>query len=260
MDCWRKKVVNYKKLSFIMMIVFGAMVNCGGFAAVGDVYQCEDPDTYPYINPALTLCEIHPYNMGWENVEGKSGADKARMKEVIGLKATIITQQMKRQYDNLEGIVRKLKTQLEKAVLTSNLEAAGAKSEKNGGGSSSSGDKNVILAGAENCLNSFSMESAFKCARNNISLIINNASASTNKACKQFNATYSGISGWFDNSVIWSDQDCTMKNNELQKCDKTKVQECSQKLLQAIAKQEKEESRKDAAAKAGAAGGWYNQK
>jgi len=243
--------VKNKKLSFVMMIVFGAMINCGSFAAVGDVYQCEDPDTYPYINPALTLCEIHPYNMGWENVENKSGADKARMKEVIGLKATIITQQMKRQYDNLEGIVRKLKTQLEKAVLTSNLEAAGAKSEKSGGGSSSSGDKNVILAGAQNCLNSFDRKSTFSCAKNNISLIINNSSASTSKACKQLKVTFDGVKTWLNITALEQD-DCKFNDaSGLTKCNKDNVVHCSQVLLQKIAYEEEQQSLKEAAAKAG---------
>ncbi|MCQ2562200.1 MAG: hypothetical protein MJ158_01105 [Alphaproteobacteria bacterium] len=249
-------MVIYKKLSFIMAVVFGAMINCGGFAAVGEVYQCEDPDTYPYINPALTLCEIHPYNMGWENVENKSGADKARMKEVIGLKTTIITQQMKRQYDNLEGIVRKLKTQLEKPVLTSNLEAAGAKSEKNGGGASSSGDKSIILAGAQNCLNSFDRKSAFECARANISLIINNSSASTNKACKQLNATFDGVKTWLGiNDGVLDENKCKfVSSNGLANCDKNTVVSCSQILLQKIAYEEEQQNLKEAAAKAG--GSW----
>ena len=63
------------------------------------------------------------------------------MKEVIGLKTTVISQQMYKQYEYLNATLRRLKTQLEKATLTATLEAAGAKSDDSssgllGGGSS----------------------------------------------------------------------------------------------------------------------------
>lgn len=63
------------------------------------------------------------------------------MREVIGLKTTVISQQMYKQYEYLNATLRRLKTQLEKATLTATLEAAGAKSDDSssgllGGGSS----------------------------------------------------------------------------------------------------------------------------
>lgn len=63
------------------------------------------------------------------------------MREVIGLKTTVISQQMYKQYEYLNATLRRLKTQLEKATLTATLEAAGAKNENSssgllGGGSS----------------------------------------------------------------------------------------------------------------------------
>ena len=58
------------------------------------------------------------------------------MKQIIALKITVISQQMYKQYEYLSATLRRLQTQLEKATLTAQLEAAGAKSEDS---SSSSG-------------------------------------------------------------------------------------------------------------------------
>lgn len=64
-------------------------------------------------------------------------------REVVGLKTTVISQQMYKQYEYLSATLRRLKTQLEKATLTASLQAAGAKSDDSssgllGGGSSKS--------------------------------------------------------------------------------------------------------------------------
>ena len=64
------------------------------------------------------------------------------IKEIIGLKTTVISQQMYKQYEYLSATLRRLKTQLEKATLTAKLQAAGAKDDESsssgllGGGSS----------------------------------------------------------------------------------------------------------------------------
>lgn len=56
------------------------------------------------------------------------------MKEIIGLKTTVVSQQMYKQYEYLSATLRRLKTQLEKATLTATLEAAGAKDDDSSSG------------------------------------------------------------------------------------------------------------------------------
>jgi len=181
-------------IRFITLFVFCCFITTGTFAA--DNNNCYDVETYPYINPMLTLCSTHAYNMGWENNK-HSNAEIDEMKKVIGLKSTVITQQMKRQYDNLEGVLRKLKTQLQKSVLKANLEAAGGKSEDKDGGKSN--DKSIVLAGAENCGSAMDVQSAFNCAKKNISIVLNNVDSNKSKACKQLQKTYTGVSAWLRN-------------------------------------------------------------
>ncbi len=116
-------------------------------------------------------------------------------KEIIALKTTVVSQQMYKQYEYLNATLRRLKTQLEKATLTATLQAAGAKSE---GGSSSGGllggskadsDKEIILAGAENCWNAGSSSAAYSCIQNNLNLIKSNASTNKKKAAQQLAKT-----------------------------------------------------------------------
>jgi len=116
------------------------------------------------------------------------------MNRIIGLKITVISQQMYKQYEYLNATLRRLKIQLQKAVLTSNLEAAGAKSD---GGSSSGGlvgggnseDKTIYLPGANNCSNFMDYDSAYNCLQTNVSVIKTNVSTNTKKACQQLQAT-----------------------------------------------------------------------
>lgn len=109
---------------------------------------CSDLSRNDRINPELALCSTHVYNIG-KTTNPSSEADKQLMRDVVALKTTIITQQMEKQYDFLEATIKRLKTQLQKAVLTTNLEAAGASSGSSSGGSGGINTKGV--AGAENC-------------------------------------------------------------------------------------------------------------
>ncbi len=161
---------------------------------VGNTGSKEDEDC-PYINPIYAICDAHQYNA---NVGAGTTLDPdkiAEIKEIVGLKTTVISQQMYKQYEYLNATLRRLKTQLEKATLTATLEAAGAKSE---GGSSSGGllggrsgndDTTIHLAGANNCSNLMDFDSAYACLQNNVALIKNNVSTNTKKACLQLQET-----------------------------------------------------------------------
>ena len=108
-------------------------------------------DECAYINPVYAICDTHFFNAGYATVDSVKTGDETKInagftegsKEVIGLKITAISQQMYKQYEYIKATLRRIQIQLEKAVLSANLEAAGAQSED---GSSSSGG----LAGSSN--------------------------------------------------------------------------------------------------------------
>ena len=118
----------------------------------------------------------------------KSMTEYNEVQEIVRLKTTVFSQQMFKQYEYLSATLRRLKTQLEKAVVKANLEAAGAKSDSSSSGllgSSSSNDKEIVLAGAENCWNSNSRDDKYKCLQNNLNLIKSNVQTNKNNAKKQ---------------------------------------------------------------------------
>lgn len=152
-------------------VAFGALLAalvlpCSSFAASNGC----DKEDYDRINPAIALCSTHVYNIG-RTQNQVNEANKQVMRDVVALKTTIITQQMQQQYDFLEATLKRLKTQLEKAVLTTKFEAAGASGSSSG--SSSSNDKNVVLMGAENCLLKGSISDGVACVQNNVRIILN---------------------------------------------------------------------------------------
>lgn len=128
-----------------------AMGTVPAFAAVNNGCDKEDNS---YINPIVALCSTHTYNVASNTNAGhnfSSDTDRQNQRDIIALKTTVITQQMKQQYDYLNSTIKRLKTQLQKAVLTTSLEAAGASSD---GNSSSSYNKysNIVLSGADDCM------------------------------------------------------------------------------------------------------------
>lgn len=161
---------------------------------LGNTGSKED-EACPYINPIYAICDAHQYNAGIPAGDKLDSNKIAEMKEIIGLKITVISQQMYKQYEYLNATLRRLKTQLEKATLTATLEAAGAKSEDGSssggllGGRSGSDDTTIHLAGANNCSNLMDFDSAYACLQNNVALIKNNVSTNTKKACLQLQET-----------------------------------------------------------------------
>ena len=159
-----------KTLKNIFIVLLVALVVCvPAYADNG----CENDDNDAIV-AELALCSTHAYNIG--ETENPTGADKELMRDVIAMKTTLITQQMYRQYEQMESMLRRLKTQLEKAVLTTGLEAKGASpsgSSLSGGASFKSDDRNIHMAGVKNCLNYYQDSEILKCYEDNLNMIVN---------------------------------------------------------------------------------------
>ncbi len=144
---------------------------------------CEDMDgENDRINAEIALCSTHVYNIG-ETVNQSSESQKQLMHDVVALKTTVMTQQMYKQYEYLESMIRRFKTQLEKAVLTTKLQAAGAdtssagsssysgvgSTSKTGTTSSRSGsNRYIVLNDAKNCSMESTIISGLQCLLSNI--------------------------------------------------------------------------------------------
>lgn len=156
---------------------------CAKLDATGTSLSADaNATTCDYILPEYAMCTTHVYNIG-KTENSSVAADKQEMKDVIALKTTIMTQQMKAQYDYLDATMRRLKTQLEKAILTTKLQAAGAATTSGGtasGAYGDTGDKNIYLAGTQNCNNMNTTAEVFTCLRSNYNLIYNMSNGGTN--------------------------------------------------------------------------------
>jgi hypothetical protein len=126
----------------LLFIVFMAMP-----ALAASSNGCGEDTDNDYINPNIALCTTHVYNIGNEK-NPTNEADRKKMNDVIAYKTTIMTQQMKKQYDFLDVTLKRFKTQLEKAILTAKLEAAGAASEESR--EASSPRSNYLSCGMKN--------------------------------------------------------------------------------------------------------------
>jgi len=215
----------------------------------GNRLKRADTEDCPYINPIFAICDTHPFNMGQDadfnqgttDIKTSSGTTlkvnerQGEMNRIIGMKITVVSQQMYKQYEYLNATLRRLKTQLQKAVLTSNLEAAGAKSESGSSYSSvNNEDKTIHLAGAENCSNKTSSDSAYSCLQTNISLIISSVASNKKKACDQLISTLNSAKTWGidseskEGSKVYDTREC--KNVLSKNCEKTSITTCAQTL------------------------------
>lgn len=185
-----KKVKRIFNVLFVLALVASMPV----FAADNG---CENPDN-DVITAELALCSTHAYNIG--SMENPSGADKELMKDVVAMKTTVITQQMYRQYEQMESMLRRLNTQLEKAVLNMKLQKAGASSDDDGGSSSSSWrseNKNIHISRARDCMEEVGDEQILKCYQNNLNAIADvseNGNDVTAELRKQLVQDYSRLS------------------------------------------------------------------
>ena len=159
----------------IFNVVFGVLICLApvGARAAGD-FECG------YFNPAFGLCSTHSHNIGAMDdktnlpVNPTKSEETAQMNDVIALKSTVIAQQLKEQYDALNAVIKRFKTQLEKAVLTSKIEVitGNTASGNSGGGASASGSyNNNGLANAEDCDNVLDMANVYDCLNRNLTKI-----------------------------------------------------------------------------------------
>ena len=161
-----------KKIKKIFVVMFVCLGMGGVFMAPGFADTGCESETNDRIVPELALCSTHVYNIG--GTKNPSGADKQLMKDVVALKTTVMTQQMNKQYEYLEAMIRRFKVQLEKAVLTTGLEAKGAASSNSSSGTTfKSNDRNIFMAGVKNCNNELLPTDVMTCLNNNMNTISN---------------------------------------------------------------------------------------
>ncbi len=175
----------------IFNVVFGVLICMApvGVHAATVEFECG------YFNPAFGLCSTHSHNIGATDsttnlpVNLTKSEEVAQMNNVIALKSTVIAQQLKEQYDALNAIIKRFKTQLEKAVLTSKIEVltGNAASGNSGGGSSSSAvtTGGAIIAGASDCQTYSGSSNIGSCLMTNSQIIVNTANSDTASAKKQ---------------------------------------------------------------------------
>lgn len=142
-------------------------------------------DGYEYFSPAFALCTVHAYNIG-DRTNPTSDARTAEMNDVIALKSTVIAQQLKEQYDILNTMIKRFKTQLEKAVLTSKIEVlTGNSSTSNSSSGSDSVSNGISIAGASDCQTYSGSANIGQCLMTNSAITINAANNDTGSAKKQ---------------------------------------------------------------------------
>lgn len=151
-----------------------------GMAAVplyaADTNGCDD-DANDMISADFALCSIHAYNIG--STKNPEGSQKDLMREVIAMKTTLITQQMYRQYEQMDSLLRRFKTQLQKAVLTTNLKVAAGDASSTSSSSASSdssfesNNRNIFIAGVKDCNAELELADVLACLNGNLTTIYN---------------------------------------------------------------------------------------
>jgi hypothetical protein len=196
------------------------------------------------------------YNIG-ESQNSKDSDTRATMKEMVALKTTVISQQMYKQYEYLNATLRRLKTQLEKATLTTALETAGAKIESGStsssggllGGSTNNDDKTIHLAGANNCSNFMDFDSAYNCLQNNVALIKSNISTNTKKACLQLQETVVSANAILSSdNTKWDKCDIYAKDINSKSCkdsSKENLRACADEINFAVMKEKRSQSQQN---------------
>lgn len=176
--CFDKTNIS-RKLCVVLCALFVTMP----VMAVTSNNGCENEKNNRIV-PMLALCSTHTYNIG--NIENsKNASDRQLVRDVIALKSTVMMQQMYKQYEFLEATVSRLKSQLEREILTSRLEAAGASSSSSGSSSGASVAGNYGVAGAENCMTAGLTDDVMNCLSRNLERITNAINSSDIGAAKR---------------------------------------------------------------------------
>lgn len=191
----KRGIFDRLKISRVLCAVLGVM--CVGTPVMAaTVSNGCDKDDNNRIVPMLALCSTHAYNLGFtENPTNAS--DRQLMRDVVALKSTVIMQQMYKQYEYLEATVQRLKTQLEREILTTKFETAGASSsERASSGSSLTGNNGVT--GAENCINAGLTKDVMECLSRNLDRITTAINDADIGAAKRQLETDMGVLKMFD--------------------------------------------------------------
>ena len=169
------------KCGILTVVLFGtAILSNDVFAASSN--GCDNAENN-YITPELALCSTHVYNIG-KTTNQDSASAKQTMRDVVALKSTIMMQQMYKQYQYLDATLSRLKTQLEREILTSQLEVAGASSSDSGSSYGSITGNNGV-AGAENCMTAGLTDDVMNCLARNLERITNAINSSDIGAAKR---------------------------------------------------------------------------
>lgn len=220
---------------------------CGQKSYIGtDNFEVEadvsDDSGCRYFSPAFVLCSVHSHNIRFTEGDKPSNPSEsekiADMNEVIAYKSTVIAQQLKKQYDALNSVIKRFKTQLEKAVLTSKMEMiTGNTSSSSGGGSSSYNSAgNTGLAGAEDCGLSGRAD-VYECVRRNLTKVSQSADKDRNNARKQLVADIKLMDVYEmcgEKGDCAADADC--KNVKENFGDAKTVKSCAAKMIQFVNK------------------------
>lgn len=168
------------KLKFFVFLFMLMAPLVSGAASNG----CDNPDN-EYIAPELALCSTHVYNIGLPT-NPTDDTNRGYMKDVVALKTTIMTQQLNKQYEYLESMIRRFKTQLEKAILTTKLQTSGAGGASSGGSSGfKSDDKFIVLSGTQNCLKMVTIDASLSCLQSNVRIAMDAVTAGNVRDAKK---------------------------------------------------------------------------
>ncbi|MDR2268998.1 MAG: hypothetical protein LBD94_02330, partial [Rickettsiales bacterium] len=113
------------------------------------------------LNVGWSICDTHAHNIGEDN-NPEDSEKKEQMDEVIALKSTIMVRLFKKQYDFLAAMIKQVKTQMQKSVMTATAEAAGATKESSSG--------NNAVSGQIDCRNK-NRADTISCVRNNMTAL-----------------------------------------------------------------------------------------
>ena len=203
------------------------------------VLRADDDTECGYFNPAFGLCSVHSHNIAALDsttqlpINPTKSEETAQMNEVIAMKSTIIAQQLKEQYDQLNAVVKRFKTQLEKAVLTSKIEVlTGNAASGNSGGGASGSYNNNGLANAEDCY-AVRQENAYDCVARNLSKISSAAEKDITNARKQLDNDLAIMDGYkmCGKTVMSCAADTTgCKEKDVKYMNKSAIQSCIKNL------------------------------
>ena len=207
---------------------------------LGDQKADTSDDLCPFISPVYAICDTHAYNSGRPTPTDKASV-REETKEIIGLKVTVLSQQLYKQYEYLAATLRRLQTQLKKSVFAANLEVAGVKSGDDNSGGAMDEDKTIYLPGAENCWNKGDPSDAYDCMINNSNVIKANINTNAQKAAKQLSQLVNFARNYDIETCIKKNKDgdcekdpCSGYENGKHSSSKKDITECANPLSQAI--------------------------